>query len=162
MILTAGRKRQTIMIMRCTNFVCFFLLSSLGALAASDSALTEAKPKIERIALFKNGLGYATAVATIPDKTTNVVIGQLPVPSYGTFWVGYSKDVKVRHLVTAMETNDVIAMPPGVDELLRLNPGRSVLLHVPFGPNGEQSIISGVVQPAPVLPPVEPPSAYFM
>src|SRR5215470_15379538 len=110
------------------SFVTFFFIVPAAALAAGNSASTEAKPKIERIALFKNGLGYATAVATIPEKTTNVVIGQLPVPSYGTFWVGYPKELKVRHLVTAIETNDIIAMPPGVDELLRLNPGRSVLL----------------------------------
>jgi hypothetical protein len=77
--------------------------------------------------------------------------------------VGYAKEVKVRHLVTAMETNDVIAMPPGVDELLRLNPGRTVSLHVSSGPNGEQATINGVVQSAPALSPLlEPPSPYFM
>jgi hypothetical protein len=144
------------------SLLTFLFISSATALAAGDSTSTAAKPKIERIALFKNGLGYATAVAAIPDKATNVTIGQLPVPSYGTFWVGYSKDVKVRHLVTSMETNDVIATPPGVDEMLRLNPGRSVLLHVSSGPNGEQATISGVVQAAPIMPLVEPPSPYFM
>src|SRR4051812_2185489 len=143
-------------------YLISFLLTSLTARAAGSSDPTEAKPRIERIALFKNGLGYATAVGTIPDKTTNVVIGQLPVPSYGTFWVGYPKNVKVRHLVTAMETNDVITAPSSVDELLRLNPGRSVLLHVSSGPNGENLAISGVVQPGPIPPALESPSPYFM
>jgi hypothetical protein len=141
-------------------FITFLFISSAAALAAVNSP--EAKPKIERLALFKNGLGYATAVATIPDKTTTVTIGQLPVPSYGTFWVGYPKEVKVRRLITAMETNDVIATPLVVDELLRLNPGRSVSLHVSSGPNGQDLAISGVVQPAPTPPLVEPPSPYFM
>src|SRR5437016_12662898 len=121
MIFTSDGERLTIQIMR-YSFLTFFFITSTAAIAAGNSY--EAKPKIQRIALFKNGLGYATAVATIPDKTTNVMIGQLPVPSYGTFWVGYPKNVKVRHLITAMETNDVIAMPPGVYELLRMNPGR--------------------------------------
>jgi hypothetical protein len=140
--------------------ICFFV-PIFGAVAAGAS-LAEAKPKIERIALFKNGLGYATAGATLPDKATTIRIGQLPVPAYGTFWVGYPKNVKVRHLVTGMETNGVIAMPSGVDELLRLNPGRTVLLQISSGPNSEHSTIRGVVQSAPIPRPVEPPSPYFM
>jgi len=149
--------------MRATlHLLTLTLIPTFAALAASDPPSAEAKPKIERIALFKNGLGYATAVGTLPDKATTIKIGQLPVPSYGTFWVGYAKNVKVRHLVTAMETTDEIGVASGVDELLRLNPGRQVVLHTSSGPNGEQSVIVGTVQPSPIPPVTEPPNPYFM
>jgi hypothetical protein len=142
----------------------FFTLTLVSAYAATagDASSADAKPKIERIALFKNGLGYATAVATIPEKATSIKIGQLPVPSYGTFWVGYPKNVKVRRLVTAMEMTEEIGVASSVDELLRLNPGRQVLLHTSSGPNGEQTTISGTVQPSLIPAIVEPPNPYFM
>ena len=131
-----------------------FLFGGLSTFAADASATTNAAaPKIERIALFKNGLGYASSVGTIPDNATSIRIGQLPVPSYGTFWVGYSKDLKVRHLTTAMETMDEPAAAAGVDELLRLNPGRKVVLHMASGASGEQSTITGTVQSA-AIPPI--------
>src|SRR6266704_380759 len=143
-------------------FLLLPLISTFAASAAGDSSSSEAKSKIERIALFKNGLGYATAVATIPDQATNIKIGQLSVPSYGTFWVGYPKNVRVRRLTTAMKTTDEVGVASSVDELLRLNPGRNVLLHTSSGPNGEQAVISGIVQAAPIPGVTEPPNPYFM
>jgi hypothetical protein len=138
-------------------------LAVAGAALSSAAASTNAIPKIERLALFKNGLGYATATATLPEKATSIRLGQLPVPSYGTFWVGYPKEVKVRSLTTAMETVDELLPVMGVDQLLRLNPGRKVVLHVAGGTANEPVVIEGVVQ-APAATPTapEPPSPYFM
>ena len=138
-------------------------LAVAGAALSSAAASTNAFPKIERLALFKNGLGYATATATLPEKATSIRLGQLPVPSYGTFWVGYPKEVKVRSLTTAMETVDELLPVMGVDQLLRLNPGRKVVLHVAGGTANEPVVIEGVVQ-APAATPTapEPPSPYFM
>jgi hypothetical protein len=134
-----------------------------ATLSSAAAAGTNTVLKIERLALFKNGLGYATATATLPEKATSVRLGQLPVPSYGTFWVGYPKEVKVRSLTTAMETVDELFPVTGVDQLLRLNPGRKVLLHTSGGPGNEQVVIEGVVQPLPATPTAtEPPSPYFM
>jgi hypothetical protein len=68
-----------------TNLIGLAVASAtLSALAAGTNTVV----KIERLALFKNGLGFATATATLPERTTSVRLGQLPVPSYGTFWVG--------------------------------------------------------------------------
>ena len=144
------------------HFLTLTLVTTLAAVAAEAPSSGEAKPKIERIALFKNGLGYATAVAAIPENVTTIKIGQLPVPSYGTFWVGYPKNVKVRRLITAMETSEEIGVASGVDELLRLNPGRQVLLHTSAGPTGEQATILGTIQPSPIPAITEPPGPYFM
>ncbi len=137
-------------------------MAAAAATDPADPAPRDTVPRIERIALFKNGLGYATAGARLPDKAKSVRLGQLPVPSYGTFWVSYPKEVKVRSLVTAMETIEELATAPSVDQLLRLNPGRKVLIYATGAPTAERSVIEGVLQP--VLNPaaVEPASPYFM
>jgi hypothetical protein len=146
--------------------VCSALaLRAMAAAAATNSTdppPRDAVPRIERIALFKNGLGYATAGASLPDKTKSVRLGQLPVPSYGTFWVSYPKELKVRSLVTSMEAIEELTTAPTVDQLLRLNPGCKVSLHTTGAPAGQQSVIEGVLQPVITLPPVEPASPYFM
>jgi hypothetical protein len=143
-----------------TNLITLALASATFAAAAAD---TKAVPRIERLALFKNGLGHATATATLPANTTTVRIGQLPVPSYGTFWIGYPKEVKIRSVTTAMETVDELVPVSAVDQLLRLNPGRKVVLHLSGATAGQQGVVAGVVQPL-AVPPVaaEPPSPYFM
>lgn len=134
-----------------------------SAVSAAIAPDTNAVPKIERIALFKNGLGYATATTILPGQTKTLRLGQLPVPAYGTFWVGYGNRVKLRSLTTAMETVDELAPVLGLDELLRLNPGSKVVLHLAGTGTGEHSVVSGIVQPLPARRTgFEPPSPYFM
>jgi hypothetical protein len=136
------------------------LLVCLAATMTSRSNTTNSTiPKIERIALFKNGLGYVTAVGTIPDKSTSIRIGRLPVPTYGTFWLGYGKELRVRQLITSIESIDEPAAAANIDELLRLNAGRRVTLYLS---EGEHNLITGVIKPQPMRPPFEPPSPYFM
>jgi hypothetical protein len=134
-----------------------------SATAAAPATDVNAVLKIERVALFKNGLGYATATTTLPGQTRVFRLGQLPVPAYGTFWVNYGKDVKLRSLITEMETVDELVPVSGLDELLRLNPGHRVVLHLTGTATGEQAVVSGVVQPLPATrPDLEPASPYFM
>ena len=126
---------------------------------SAPAADTNTALKIERVALFKNGLGYATASTVLPGQTKSLRLGQLPVPAYGTFWVGYGKGVKLRSLTTAMETVDEVAPVSGLDELLRVNAGGKVVLHLA----GTGPVVSGTVQPLPTRPlDLEPPSPYFM
>jgi hypothetical protein len=141
----------------------------LGGLGLGSPELAGAGDKanplrIERIALFKNGLGYATATTTLPNDTKIFHLGQLPVPAYGTFWVGYGQAVKVRKLTTAMESVEDLVPVTNLEELLRLNAGNRVVLHVSSVTAGQQSLISGVlVQPGtPARGEIEPPSPYFM
>ncbi len=134
-----------------------------SALSSNAATTTNAVLKIERLALFKNGLGYVTATATLPEHTRTVRLGQLPVPSYGTFWVGYPKELKVQSLTTAMETVNDLTPVSAVEQMLRLNPGRRVMLHTAGGTGNGAVVIEGVVEPLPVTPPpAEPPSPYFM
>jgi len=133
--------------------------AAASAAAAAAVADTNTVLGIERVALFKNGLGYATATTTLPGETRTFRLGQLPVPAYGTFWVGYGKGVKLRSLTTAMETVDELAPVAGVDQLLRLNPGSKVVLHL----SGQQAVVAGIILPLPAArQSIEPPSPYFM
>ncbi len=142
------------------SLVSSFVLSVAVTTLAADTNMV---PRIERLALFKNGLGYATAVATLPDRVSRVRLGQLPVPSYGTFWVGYPKSVKVRSLTTAMETVDEVGPVSSLEQLLRLNPGRKVVLHLAGATANDPNVVQGIVQPMATNPaPPEPPSPYFM
>ncbi|NOY82401.1 MAG: DUF4139 domain-containing protein [Kiritimatiellaeota bacterium] len=116
--------------------------------------------KIERVALFKNGLGYFTSSATLPKGKTSIKLGQLPVPSHGTFWVSYPKDVKVRALFTSMEDVEETMPARSVVELLQANLGRRVT--VSTGSKETPAISGTIVKVTPENKPTEPPSPYIM
>ena len=105
------------------------LIVILTGFGASADEVSDVDIEIERVALFKNGLGYFTSSATLPKGATNIRIGQLPVPSHGTFWVGYPEDMKVRALFTIMEDIDETVPARSIVELLQCNPGRKVTIN---------------------------------
>lgn len=143
-----------------TRIAIALLVGTAGFARAEAPAAKDATARIERIALFKNGLGYVTSVATLPDQARTVRFGQLPVPSYGTFWVGHGEGVRLRGLVTGLEQVDEPSAVQGVGQLLRLNAGRKVVLRT--GP-AEKDVVEGVVLKgeAPGRSP-EPPGSYAM
>jgi hypothetical protein len=57
---------------------------------------------------------------------------------------------------------DETVTAPSVDQLLRLNPGRKVLIHTAAAPGVPEVVLEGVVQPTVKPEAVEPPSPYFM
>jgi hypothetical protein len=127
---------------------------------AQESKLPEAKLKIEKIAFFKNGLGFFIAAATLPENEKTVRFGQLPIPSFGTFWVGYGRDVKVRSLVTAMEYWEEKIPLQSLGQILQANTGRRVTLRT--GP-GDKDVLEGIIVPEITETDVpEPPNPYFM
>lgn len=118
-MLNAGRRWALI------SAVCA-LMVLLSVIGTSADEVTDVNVKIERVALFKNGLGYFTSAATLPKGADVIRISKLPVPSHGTFWVGYPKDAEVRTIITSME--DVVKPAPArsIAMLLQANPGRKV------------------------------------
>ena len=136
------------------------LIFSVNTARAEEIKLADAKLKIERIALFKNGLGFFTSAATLPENEKTVRFGQLPIPSFGTFWVGYAKDVKVRSLVTSMEDWEEKFIVQSLGQLLQANAGRRVILRIG---SGDKDVLEGVVVPnATEMVVPEPPNPYFM
>ena len=136
--------------------VVFLSAPALGGYAQTEH---EAAVEVECVALFKNGLGYFTSLATLPEGTTTVRLRQLPVPSHGTFWVSYPKSLELRSLITRMETIAENRPARSLGELVLANPGREVVVSV--GP--ENKAAQGIVvemDDASFLS--EPPSPYFM
>ena len=112
-------------------------------LAAAPAA--EVEPKVVRLALFKNGLGFFHSSVALPDEATRIELGQLPVPSLGTFWVSYPDDLELRGIFTRMVESEEAVAATHLPELLRANVGREGVFRV-----GEQVIegrLSAVTAP---------------
>jgi hypothetical protein len=137
-----------------------FLFFSINTAQGQGSKMPDAKLKIEKIALFKNGLGFFTAAVTLPENEKTLRFGQLPIPSFGTFWVGYPSDVKVHSLITAMEDREEKIPLQTLGQILQANAGRRVTLRTGFG---DKDVLEGIIVPeitdtdAPELP-----NPYFM
>ncbi|KPJ58957.1 MAG: hypothetical protein AMJ46_13065 [Latescibacteria bacterium DG_63] len=151
--LTANRCRRWV----ATTSAMVLVLTAVGT---SADEMIGVNLKIERVALFKNGLGYFTSSAILPKAATTIKLGQLPVPSHGTFWVGYPEDVKVRALFTSMEDVEEAVPARSVAELLQVNPGREVA--VSTGSEDMPTIRGTIVKAMPEDKPTEPPSPYLM
>lgn len=117
--------------------------------------------KIERVALFKNGLGYFTSSAKLPEKTTTVAFGQLPLASHGTFWVGYELGTPVKGLFTRLEDTSKETPVSSVGELIAANVGKDVTIEMPQGTE-QQAIIKGKILRVTEAPQPEQPSPYVM
>jgi hypothetical protein len=110
------------------GMVCYLFCSNSPALAG-DGKSQEVKLQIEKLTLFKNGLGFIISNAVLPENAQAVKIGQLPVPSFGTFWVGYPKDVKLQNLVTSIEDTEEAMGVQSLGQLLQMNTGRKATIH---------------------------------
>ncbi len=118
------------------------LLLFVSAALAQEPFTPDAPVAVEKVALFKNGLGYFNASAVLPDGATSVRLGQLPVPAYGTFWVGYPEDVKLQSLITGMEEYDEHQTAQSIADMLRANAGKHVTLRLA---NEGAELIQGVL-----------------
>jgi len=87
------------------------------------------KTEIKKLSLFKNGIGFVVSEAVLPGNSKTVKLGQLPVPSFGTFWVGYPEEVKVQSLITSVQEVEKKIPAQNLPQLLQLNPGKKVIIH---------------------------------
>lgn len=141
-----------------TAFV--WMLASQGLpLLAGENDLPDTQVQIQRVALFKNGLAFVSSGAILPANARTVRLGQLPVPSYGTFWVDYPPAVRLRTLIASMEEVTERAPALSLGQLLLANAGRRVKIRT--GP-GEADVLEGTVLASDETAPPRPPSPYFM
>lgn len=138
-------------------WVCFEFRTAADV---ESNTSADAQITIEKAALFKNGLGFFTLSALLPPDTSTVRLGQIPVPSFGTLWVDYPPEVKVRSLVSSMEELEEAVPVQNLGQLLQSNVGRRVILRT--GP-GEQDVVEGTLTAAPPEPTApEGPNPYIM
>jgi hypothetical protein len=140
--------------------IAITLLYAGAVVSSAEEQMRDVSLKVNKLSLFKNGLGFFSAEATLPNKTSSVRIGQLPVPVYGTFWIGYSDKVKIRSLVTFLETIEETVGIQNIGQLLSSNIGCKVLIRTGAG---ENEIAEGVImQMQSTSNTKEPPNPYFM
>jgi len=136
------------------------LIVMLTGIGASADEMSDVDVKIAQVALFKNGLGYFTSSATLPKGATTIKLGQLPVPSHGTFWVGYPEDLKVHALFSSLENVDEAVPARSIAELLQCNSGRKVTVSTNLI---DMPAIKGTIIGVNLgVKPADSPSPYFM
>jgi hypothetical protein len=138
--------------------ICALIIMLTGIKAGADE-MSETSVKTERVALFKNGLGYFSSSATLPKGATDIKISELPVPSHGTFWVAYPEDVKFHALFTSMEDVETTMTPHNVAELLLGNLEQKVTIKANIPDMKE--IKGTVVEVIREDKPIEQPNTYY-
>ena len=137
--------------------VAVLLVVGAGALAGGEK---DARLELKRVSLFKNGIGYFSSKAKLPDDATTVNLGQLPVPSLGTFWVYYPRDVKVTGLFTSLVETEKEVPASNILEILQLNAGATVEILTSI--EGMKTIKGTVIASGEPEERPEPPNPYVM
>ena len=123
LVMTPNHLRREVLLFVLLLFIT--LVHAPAAFAGDEGA----KPRVQRLTLFKNGLGFIVSIVTLPEGDRSVRIGPLPLPSFGTFWVGYPEEVKVKSLLTSMEDVEWNVPAQTVGQLVEANAGRHVTVH---------------------------------
>ena len=120
---------------------CIGLFTCTTQLAMAQGSET-VELQVEHVSLFKNGLGYFQSTATLPEKSSSITLVGLPVPSLGTFWVGYPKSVQMKGLFTSMEEVSDTSTAQNFAQLLSVNVGRKVSISIGAK---ESEVIKGTI-----------------
>ncbi|MHC4150225.1 MAG: hypothetical protein ACYSR5_12175 [Planctomycetota bacterium] len=99
--------------------------------AASQASETEARVRLQQVALFKNGLGFFVSEAAVPKRKTAFHVVPFAAASHGTFWVAYPEKVKLKSLLVKETEVEELIDAITVAELLKANVGKQVKLYFP-------------------------------
>ncbi len=126
----------------------------LAAVAAAAETPRAVDTAVQRIALFKNGLGFFIRQGSLPDKPGPVRIGPLPAASHGTLWLTWAGGVKLTNLAAGEETTYEWREAVSLPDLLRANLGKKVRLEFAseYRPSLEGTL-KAFPQPQPVVQP---------
>jgi hypothetical protein len=120
--------------------VWFLVQFSEGAEAQEKA---EVSAELQRVALFKNGLGFFVARAQIPGGEEAFSVGPFAAAAHGTFWAACSGGVDLQSLIAKeIEREDDIEAI-SIAELLRANVGKEVKLYFS---NKEEEAITGTIK----------------
>ncbi|MBL8059457.1 MAG: hypothetical protein JNK63_01935 [Chthonomonas sp.] len=104
------------------------LLTTLLALTAAQASDVKS-PQIIDAALYKNG--YSALVRRVElDADGDTMIGDIRPSMMGTFWIYGSPGLKLDSIVNTTVTNKTEVVASSVPEVLRLNKGAQVTLHL--------------------------------
>ncbi len=133
----------------------FLLVLALGVCGAVRAREAAADLKLDRVALFKNGLVYVGSSASLP-RADSVTLGRLPIPVFGTFWVTYPEGVEVEFVVTELVDVSEDQEAASIIDMLSANVGHEATVH-----QGNGSLSGTILRV--VRPPAQPrPVPYLM
>lgn len=101
----------------------------------------EAKPKITKLALFKNGYGYVTLSVAPAENSKVVRITEMPAPAHGTFWYETNGKTSVALLAGKRVKSDETVPSYDMAGLAFANPGKEVEITTKKG-----AVIKGVIE----------------
>lgn len=124
-------KRKGVNAMRCnTQRSILLVILGLTIQAPAQSPPPAMSLDIERVALFKNGLGFFTGQITCPAGQTQLRSALPAAPAHGTLWISYPAEIEMASIIAkeveSAETQDAITIP----ELLQANVGRSARIAI--------------------------------
>ena len=118
----------------------------MAPIARGDEA-AEAPTHLQRMALFKNGLGFFVAESKLPDTAGPIAMGPYPAAAHGTFWVAYPSAVKLEGLVAKKTVTRKSVDALSVPLLLQANVGKKVRVYL-----SEDEVIEGTIAHFPQAP----------
>jgi len=118
------------------------ILIATGVGWASDEPSGDLEAKLERIAVFKNGVGAFSARASVPASLERALLSSCVAPSHGTLWIDAEVGVKLRSLVSRRTTTTTEIQAPDLHSLLALNQGLHTQVWLDDG-----SMIDGIIEP---------------
>ncbi len=119
------------------------LLLTIGRPLFGDNEVSveHLKTRIVSISLFKNGLGLVSREGDVARDDATALIGGLPVPVHGTFWVyATSEGTEVKDLVSFRQEVVQKVEAISIAELLEANVGQQVILRV-----GDKETLQGKI-----------------
>ncbi len=120
----------------------------LATLAAASTVAADVVMQPTRLALFKNGYGFVTLSGTL-DESARTLLGPLPRPSAGTFWVGVGQGAELRSLVAGMREFTLPSISHlDMGRLIAANPGKKVSISYSAA-NDQIGYAKGTILPLP-------------
>lgn len=107
--------------------LCVALGTAISAPAAEPADPPRVQTRLERVALFKNGLGYFVRRGELSASPTAALLGPFAAPAHGTFWVNTPATAGLESVIvheTRVKGEEVDAR--SMAELLKANVGRTV------------------------------------
>jgi len=104
------------------------LLAGLpGAILPADDAPPAVKTRVQRVAVFKNGLGFVLRQGAVPAGAEWLMLERLPEATLGTLWFGTDRGAVAEVVVYRESVTDTVPVAD-VRQLVRANVGRAVTL----------------------------------
>ncbi|MCD6415247.1 MAG: hypothetical protein J7M08_00945 [Planctomycetes bacterium] len=132
-------------------------LACCAGWATADEVL-KLKPEVQKVALFKNGLGYFLCTADVPgDGPREFSIGPLLAASHGSFWVSWPEGTDIGALIASEVAVEQMQPARSTMQLLKANAGRKALVRL----RDEGGTLQGVIRVPPEAEDEPWPAPYF-